>query len=301
MSAQDVSAASSRTVVALAFFGQAVLVDAREPRLADAVRTLWQPFVSPGLPATDAVRLTVPSHDSADSADSAVHDLGWLNSALNRTAMELTAHLAVHAGVVRRGDVVIAFPARSGVGKSTLTGACLRAGFDYVSDEALCLGYDNHLVQPYPRPLGLSSWSAHKLAVTGASAGHDVLVLPRDFGAASTSIDELLCLTHIVLPRRIDGANGVEGTVRTAATLAPAPAHEAIEALLLMSFNHYRRPADAVRLVASVVAAARVSVLTYDDAVEAAALVAEAFVAKEAPAANSPTNNSPLVEKLPHA
>lgn len=285
----SVMSPSAHRFVALNFFGHTVVVDAGAPSLADLVRTLWQPFVSTAeTDVATAVQISIPPHHNS------VADLGWLNSALNSTAMELTPDLAIHAGVIRHGEVVVAFPARSGVGKSTLTAACLREGFDYVSDEALCLRYDNHLAQPYPRPLGLSTWSAHELGVTGAPAGDDVLVLPHEFGARSTAVDEPLRLTHVVLPRRIDG--------RTPPSLARAPASEAIEALLRMSFNHYRRPEDAVRLVASVVAAAHVSVLTYGEAGEAAALLAQTFGAPAPPVsgAGKPTTDSPFVDELPH-
>jgi hypothetical protein len=287
-----VTSPSADAVVVLSFFGQAVIVDASAPSLADLIRTLWQPFVS--TTETDvatAVQVAIPPHHSS------VADLGWLNSALNSTAMELTPHLAIHAGVLRHRDVVVAFPARSGIGKSTLTGACLREGFDYVSDEALCLSYDNHLAQPYPRPLGLSLWSARELGVVGVPAGDDVLVLPHEFGARSTAVDEPLRLTHVVLPRRIDSR-----LPASLASLSPAPASEAIEAMLRMSFNHYRRPEDAVRLVASVVAAAHVSVLTYSEAREAAALMAQTFGTRNPPdpQAGSATTGSPLVDELPH-
>ncbi|HEY0869455.1 MAG TPA: hypothetical protein VGD55_03570, partial [Acidothermaceae bacterium] len=279
-------AGAMEAIVTLRFFGQVVIVDTREPSLADVVRALWRPFVSPADGSADAAAASPPVHLAVPHGGTRAEDLGWLNSTLNSTAMELTPHLAVHAGVVRRGDIVVAFPAHSGVGKSTLTGACLRAGFEYVSDESLCLSYENNWVHPYPRPIGLSAWSAQALDVDGVRAGDDVLVLPQDFGSTSTAIDESLRLTHVVLPRRIDKS-------AEPSSLAAAPAHEAIEALLRMSFNHYRRPVDAMRLVASVVADADLSVLTYSDARDAAALMAQAFPEVSA-------GGSPLVDELPH-
>jgi hypothetical protein len=286
------SATPDRASVTLSFFGRAVLVDVGAS-LADVLAMLWKPFVlAPAAAPTDpsaisnAVPVCAPRHDSSEE------DLAWLNTALNSTAMELAPHLAVHAGVVRRGAVVVAFPARSGIGKSTLTGACLREGFDYVSDEALCLSYDDKLVHPYPRPIGLSPWSARELGVTGVQAGDDVLVLPQEFGARSTPTAESLRLTNVVLPRRLD--NGAP------ASLVPATASEAIETLLRMSFNHYRRPVDAMRLIASVVAEASVMVMTYSNAGEAAALMAQAFSVENRPVTTAPGGASPLVDKLSH-
>jgi hypothetical protein len=264
------------TTVDLTFFGRPVAVDAGE--LVDVVRRLWRPFLSvsdetAGVP----IELVIP----AELATAATR-LGWLNSTLNSVAMELTPQLAVHAGVVRYGDVVLAFPAKSGVGKSTMTGACLRQGFEYVSDEALCLDYDDGLVHPYPRPIGLSAASAGLLAVTGCQADDDLLVEARDLGAASATVDERPRLTHLVLLNRIG---------RGAASLAPAPRHEAIEAVLRTSFNHFQRPADALRLVAATVAASHVHTLTYASAPDAAMLLAQTFV----PAMSS------LVAEIPHA
>ncbi|MDQ1715499.1 MAG: hypothetical protein QOC60_1444, partial [Frankiaceae bacterium] len=71
---------------------------------------------------------------------------------LNAAVIESCQPLTVHAGVVASPSGAIALPAVSGAGKSTLVAACLLAGLDYVSDEALHLGhgeYGGHAV-PYP-------------------------------------------------------------------------------------------------------------------------------------------------------
>jgi hypothetical protein len=47
--------------------------------------------------------------------------------------------------------------------------------------------------------------------------------------------------------------------------------------LLQQSFNHYRRPADAVRLVADVVSRAQVWTLRYSDPLAAADLLRESL------------------------
>ena len=92
-----------------------------------------------------------------------------LLTSLNRAAVDGCEVFAAHAGVVAAGEVAIALPAESGDGKSTLTGACLRAGFDYASDEAICVDLVSGAVMPYPKPLGLSEWSRTALGVDDAA------------------------------------------------------------------------------------------------------------------------------------
>jgi hypothetical protein len=79
----------------------------------------------------------------------------------------------VHAGVVAAGGAAIAFPGPSGAGKTTLTVACLLAGLEYGSDEALCLDWETGAVLPYPRPLALTPAAAELAGAGGAVPGWD--------------------------------------------------------------------------------------------------------------------------------
>jgi hypothetical protein len=262
---------SSDSLVELRFFGSRVALETHSSELAGVVRTLWAPFLASDadLPtsgiATPATVIEIPDADQPRS-----NQLGWLNATLNSTAMELSPCLCIHAGVVACDEGVVAFPGRSGAGKSTLTSACLQHGFDYVSDEGLCLDYDLATVRPYPRPIGLSPWSSaamgERSAGGGAEAGEDWLMSAADLGSRAVLPETLhLRVVHVVLlDRRAD----------IPAALHEAERREAIEALLTMSFNHYKRPADALALVAAVVAEARVSRLTYSDPHEGARLLA---------------------------
>jgi hypothetical protein len=71
--------------------------------------------------------------------------------------------LDIHAGVVGDGESVILLPAASGSGKSSLTAALSRAGFDYFSDEIALLEEPGLTVRPIP------------LAVCVKSTGWDVM------------------------------------------------------------------------------------------------------------------------------
>ncbi len=262
---------SSDTLVELCFFDSKVAVETRSPELAGVVRTLWAPFLAGDADrSTSGIGTPTTVVEIPDADQPLTDQLSWLNANLNSTAMELSPCLCIHAGVVACDEGVVAFPGRSGAGKSTLTSACLQQGFDYVSDEGLCLDYDQASVRPYPRPIGLSPWSAaamgERRAGGGVEAGEDWLLSAADLGSRATlpGTPQLRVVHVVLLDRRAD----------IAAALHEAERREAIEALLTMSFNHYKRPADSLALVATVVAEARVSRLTYSDPHEAAALLA---------------------------
>ena len=194
-----------------------------------------------------------------------------LLAAINRTAIELCEPFAVHAGVVARGGSGIAVPVDSMGGKSTLTAGLVLRGFDYVSDEALCLEADGSVV-PYPKPLGLSAWSMGALGLTD-------LDVPFPKGAAETS-------GEVLVPHPNLGGRAPEGSVALEhlvlpefghdhASLDPVPASEGMATLLAMSFNHYRHGADAFHLTAAVANRANTWKLQYGDPLEAADLIAE--------------------------
>jgi hypothetical protein len=184
---------------------------------------------------------------------------------INALAIDTFQGLAVHAGVVAFNQNVIAFPAESGAGKSTLTAACLSAGFDYVSDEALCVGWPAGEIVCYPKPLSLSRASLALLDLPDAN-GNDVdgklLVSSATLGARRFSSD--LHLSDIVLPVRSGGPT----------RLLPLPRSEGLAALLRMSFNHYKRPRAAFELATKLVSNCHVWQLEYSLPGPAAELLA---------------------------
>ena len=78
---------------------------------------------------------------------------------LNQIAVAGCTSLALHAGGVQVGGpgsgVGLVLPAKSESGKSTLTAGLVRAGYAYLSDEAIPLDWDTHAIQPYPKPMSL--------------------------------------------------------------------------------------------------------------------------------------------------
>jgi hypothetical protein len=200
------------------------------------------------------------------TASSAAELLAWLLPALNTAALDGYAGLAVHAGVLGRGERAIALPARSGAGKTTLVAAGLRAGFGYLSDEALCVDFGSRAVAAYPRPLVMSGWSREAVGAgrSGTAVGTGEWALtPQDLGGDVLTTPAVLA--DIVLPVRRPGPPA----------LARADRSEALGWLLRRSFNHYRRPGPAFSLAADLVRRAGAWRLEVGDPLEAAALLVE--------------------------
>jgi len=155
---------------------------------------------------------------------------------VNNEVLRAFTGFAVHAGVVAAGRSAIAFPAASGVGKSTLTAACLSRGCSYVSDEALCIDFDTAHVIPYPKPISLSVSSMDLLGLPGC-VGSETLVTASELGAATVAGPTQL--RHVVEIVRLGDR----------ARLVPVSRSAGLAALLRYSFNHYKRPAAAFALV----------------------------------------------------
>lgn len=182
---------------------------------------------------------------------------------VNREALGRYAGLAAHAGVVARGAAAVVLPGESGRGKSTLTAACVLAGFDYASDEALCLGWDDPGVTPYPKPVALSGHSARLLGVGEWNDDEERLLPPERFGRR-TALDRL-AVAHVVALERSPGPPA----------LTESHPGDALGLLLPRCFNHYRHPARTLATLSALAAGARTWRLTYDSPGEAAALLAE--------------------------
>jgi hypothetical protein len=173
---------------------------------------------------------------------------------------------ALHAGVVALGDSAIALPADSGGGKTTLIAACVKAGFTYVSDEAMCVDPGTATVVPYPKPFGMSAWTRRTIGLEDASlplppdGAEEALVPPDMLGEVQTGLSPL---RHLVMAEYGHGSP----------TLTAAGGADAMHALLEYSFNHYKFGERAFHLAAGLASGAEAWKLTYDDPMEAAELL----------------------------
>ena len=180
-------------------------------------------------------------------------------ASMNRILIEDFTWFAVHAGVVQLGDHIVAFPARSGEGKTTLTAACLISGFSYLSDEALVLNDDGGVVS-YPKPLALSPWTCEVLDLAERADGERLFTADEIGARVGTGGGPV---TDIVLARY--GASTY--------SMKEIPRSTGVAVLLEHSFNHYKDPARAFKLATSTAAGARVWKLEYDNPMRAAELL----------------------------
>ena len=194
---------------------------------------------------------------------STAHDphlaLTGLVAVINHAVLEQVDLLAIHAGVIRFGSRIVVFPADSGQGKTTFTGAMLSRGAEYLSDEALVFRRDGTVV-PYPKPLALSEWSCDALGLE--PRGEETLATAGDFGAKVASSGPL---TDVVITEI--------GSAKT--TIDELPRSAAIGALLGHAFNHYKDPLHAFDLATKVASASTVWSLRYQDPIDAATLMME--------------------------
>jgi hypothetical protein len=78
---------------------------------------------------------------------------------LNPFAIATESAVVSHAGGVARDGFACVLPAHMESGKTTLTAGLVRAGFDYVSDEAVAFGVADGVIDPYPKPLTIDPGS----------------------------------------------------------------------------------------------------------------------------------------------
>lgn len=71
--------------------------------------------------------------------------------------------LLLHAAAAEFGGRAVVLPGASGAGKSTLVAGLIRAGFRYLTDEAVALDPATGDVVPFPKPLKLDSGSQYLL------------------------------------------------------------------------------------------------------------------------------------------
>lgn len=93
-------------------------------------------------PATAPVDLAIDESDPV-----------LLAGAVTQAVVERTALLTIHAAVVHSPHGAIVLPGPSGMGKSTLTLALVRAGFGLMSDEMAAFDRTIARVSSFPRPI----------------------------------------------------------------------------------------------------------------------------------------------------
>ncbi|MFI5047441.1 MAG: hypothetical protein ACHQIG_10300 [Acidimicrobiia bacterium] len=174
-----------------------------------------------------------------------VHDV-------NRRAIDTTELLAVHAGGVVGAEGAVVLPAHMEAGKTTLTAGLVRAGFGYLTDEAVAFDWDTLDITAYAKPLSIDpgAWTLFPELEPGApfeGTGYKAnqwQVPAGAIGAAATT--KRAHARYVVFPRyRADARTELE----------PIGRAEAVVELARNTFHfrtHGRRALDALaRLVPS--------------------------------------------------
>ncbi|MGH2794542.1 MAG: hypothetical protein ACRDKG_09580, partial [Actinomycetota bacterium] len=188
--------------------------------------------------------------------------------------------LVVHAGVVvaPNGNAVV-LPAASGGGKTTLTAALVRAGFDYLSDEMMAVDPTTLRVVPVPRSLFVKPGTFEALGMEPPALSPEA----RSFvdGAVPVTPDDLrpgslgspAAVRTVIAPRYVAGSPTRIERVTRAAGLT----HLASQAFNLQEFGG----PDGVRLLGEVARGASCYRLELGPLDEAVAAVSEAASAPD--------------------
>ena len=102
----------------------------------------------------DDGRLTVRAPDREVGPQSRNGALVTLVTSVTRFALDSDpSRLHLHCAAVGRSGRGVLISASSGVGKTSLTAALLLAGWTYISDESVAVGFDSLLALGFPKPL----------------------------------------------------------------------------------------------------------------------------------------------------
>lgn len=190
--------------------------------------------------------------------------LRQLTSAVNEYAVWTHSCAALHAGAVRspEGQVVL-LPAPSGDGKSTITGALVAAGWDYLGDEAIGVRPETGVAVGYPKRLAIGPDSRSVLNLA-ESDGSDLD--PTEIRADVVRLDgEVGPVERVVLPRFEEGAEiAIE-------RLEP---HEAVVELLANTLNLARAGQAALDAICDLATSVPVDRLVHGDAHQAVTRIA---------------------------
>lgn len=174
----------------------------------------------------------------------------------------------VHAGGVVCDGSAVLLPAPPESGKTTTVAGLLRAGFGYLTDEAVAIDPASLTAQPYPKALSVDAGSWEVLADLQPEHGHRVSgqwhVPPTQFGPDTVSGPAPV--RFIVTPSYQEAAP---------TRLQPLSQAETLVALADSTFNFRDDPARNLSVLARLVLAADCYRLTIGDLDSAVRLISE--------------------------
>jgi hypothetical protein len=194
-------------------------------------------------------------------------------SLVDRAALRHTGCLTLHAAALAGAQGCVVVPGESGVGKTTLAGACMQAGLTLLSDEAACFTEPVGTLVPHPRALGLSLASRQILGIAPPDeVGDEEATAPALLGRSAPQTYRGACVLVAVPVRR-------KGTEAALEPLTPA---EGLAALLANCLNvppldgqSGWQPADAWHYLSALAPRVRLARLTFDSPHAGAGLLAD--------------------------
>lgn len=197
--------------------------------------------------------------------------LWQLPGALNVFMARSESLVVLHAGAVRTPDgAVVAVTGPVDAGKSTLIGALVRAGCDYVGDESTGIHPDTLHAWGYPKPLTLDPTSQHLVGLDHT----DAVPSPVMHRRAAEIRPGTVC---------VGGDAGavdlvVEVSYRAGATYSAAPleAGDAIRVLMTNTLNLVRVGTPGLEALARMAESVPVVHVSHGDSLEVAHRIADA-------------------------
>lgn len=265
-------AAASRRI---GFAGACIAVHAYGARAVALVDWLFRDVATPAdespatatfeVRATEDGRLTVTGSDlelyagpSEGSAALALQDASSF-----ALASDVRGGLLLHAAAVSLGPYAVAFPGKTGAGKTTLAAHLTRRGCTYLTDEFVFLADGDTVVQGYPRPFNIKATGLAAVDTSGwetCPGASATLALPPRARASYAPPH----LAAIVFPRfQLDG--GTE--------LTPLSAAERGLRLMGMLLNARNLDGHGFAVVTALARRTDGYALAYDSVGEAADLV----------------------------
>jgi hypothetical protein len=204
--------------------------------------------------------------------------VGYVTWHVNRSAIALgqLSHVLVHAAAVSRDHLGLLLPAAMERGKSTLAAGLVRAGFDYLTDEAGAIEVRTGRLAPFPKPLTLDSgsWSLFPELKPGLR-GHAREYATKQWQVSPTVIrprpvSDVVPIRFVVFPEYVRGADTAMRRIQRPST--------ALVGLLQETFDFHDEPGRNLRVLANVVEAADHYLLTVGNLTDACEQVDELYV-----------------------
>lgn len=224
-------------------------------------------------PSPDVRRQTwVAQHDgevvlATDWLDRALYALLWRINA-DTVRRSVPRYPMVHAAAATFGGVAVLLPAPSDAGKTTTVAGLVRAGFGYLTDEAVAIDPDTLLALPYPKALSVNRGSWEALADIRPPHGDRIegqWQLPASF-IRQRAITGPAPVRFVVLPSYDRGA---------ATRLEPAPRAEMLMRLADSAFHFQDAPRRNLDVLARMLDGADCYRLVLGDLDKAVRLVGE--------------------------